>query len=178
MVFIYCIMGTLKFDRFLLKLDRLLHSSQPSVLPVNPVRTTSAGCLHGSRSHPFLQAVMDVVVKLSIRQQASAQQMHTSTCALSTDVQVPRCQMPKVTGRSLQGHLLWLHVQLNKQRFVLNSFTNTWILREHRRAPTSPLTPTVQCLGSSDSRMVTLSRALSSPVILALAIGRSSEASI
>lgn len=53
MVCLYCMMGTLKFDSFLLKLKRSPHSSQPSVLPVNPVRSTSAGCLHGSRSGPF-----------------------------------------------------------------------------------------------------------------------------
>lgn len=51
-------------------------------------------------------------------------------------------------------------------------------LERAQEGPASTLTPTVQCLGSSDSRMVTLSRALSSPVILALAIGRGSEASI
>lgn len=49
-----CIMGTLKFDSFLLILERSPRSSRPSVLPVNPVRSTSAGCLHGSRSRFFL----------------------------------------------------------------------------------------------------------------------------
>lgn len=60
MFLIYCITGTLKFDTFLLKLDELL-------LPMNPVRTTLAGCLRGSDPRSFLQAVMGLVVKLSIR---------------------------------------------------------------------------------------------------------------
>lgn len=136
-----CIYGTLKFDSFLLKVERSPHSSQPSVLPVNPVRSTSAGCLHGSRSGPFfflLQAAMCAVVKLSITQ--DKHKWYMTSCALSTNVKVPLYQLQKMIGGGLQGQLLRLHVQMNKQRFVL-FYRHVNLLREHGGAPAPPLTP-------------------------------------
>lgn len=176
-----CITRTLKFDKFLLKLDRLLHSSQQSVLPVNPVRTTSAGCLRGSRSRPFFTSC-HVFSGETVHQTASTVRIHSKRirqcshhwCATVTK----KTSLVSAKWQEKIYKDIYYDCMSNWTSRDLSSLTNICESLESTGRPCFTLAPAVQCLGSWDSGMVTLSRPLSSPVILALAVGRGDEAPI
>lgn len=124
MVLIYCITGTLKFDKFLLKLDRLLLSSQQG--PVcEPCQTTSAGCLQRSRSGPSCVWCWSCPSdwKLVHNKHICQPVLSSLMCKCHCFKQDFFCKC-QATGENLWGHLLWMDVQLNEQRFVFNSLTN------------------------------------------------------